>query len=68
MAQVTFLEERCKGCKLCTAVCKQGIVVMKEDELNSKGFHPAGITDMEKCTGCTFCAMACPDCVITINN
>lgn len=66
MAKVTFYEDICKGCKLCTTVCPRKIVVMKTDRLNAKGFHPAGVTDMEKCIGCAFCAIICPDCVIQV--
>jgi 2-oxoglutarate ferredoxin oxidoreductase subunit delta len=66
MAKVAFDEERCKGCKLCTAVCPKKIVVIKTDRMNSKGFHPAGVTEMDKCIGCAFCATICPDCVITV--
>ena len=66
MAKVTFNEDRCKGCKLCTTVCPKKIVVMKTDALNQKGFHPAGVVDMEKCIGCAFCATICPDCVIEV--
>lgn len=66
MAKVTFNEDRCKGCKLCTTVCPKKIVVMKSDKLNQKGFHPAGVTDMSQCIGCAFCATICPDCVIEV--
>ncbi|HOM02702.1 MAG TPA: 4Fe-4S binding protein [Acetivibrio sp.] len=66
MAKVIFDENRCKGCKLCTTVCPKKIVVMNEDKLNQKGFHPAGVTDMDKCIGCAFCATICPDCVIEV--
>ncbi|HOJ12097.1 MAG TPA: 4Fe-4S dicluster domain-containing protein [Clostridiales bacterium] len=66
MARVIFDVERCKGCKLCTTVCPKGIVVIKEDVLNMKGFHPAGVNDMDKCIGCAFCATICPDCVIVV--
>jgi 2-oxoglutarate ferredoxin oxidoreductase subunit delta len=66
MAKVIFNEERCKGCKLCTVVCPQKIVVIGEDKLNTKGFHPALVIEMEKCIGCAFCAMICPDCVIEV--
>lgn len=66
MAKVTFNEERCKGCRLCTAVCPKKIVVMDESKLNLKGFHPAGVKEMEKCIGCAFCATICPDCVIEV--
>ena len=66
MAKVTFREERCKGCKLCINVCPKKIVVIKEDVLNVKGYHPAGVSEPEKCIGCAVCATVCPDCVITV--
>ena len=66
MAKVTFNEERCKGCRLCTSVCPKKIIVMRSDKINSKGFHPAGVNEMEACIGCGFCAKICPDCVITV--
>ncbi len=66
MAKVTFYVDKCKGCELCTTVCPKKIVVMDKTRFNEKGFHPAGITDMEKCIGCGFCATICPDCVIEV--
>ena len=66
MAKVTFNEERCKGCKLCTVVCPKKIVVIDTEKFNLKGFHPAGVKEMEKCIGCAFCATICPDCVIEV--
>lgn len=66
MAKVTFNEERCKGCKLCAHVCPKGIIHMREDIINNKGFHPAGIKEMDKCIACGFCAKMCPDFVITV--
>ncbi len=66
MARVTFNEDLCKGCKLCIDVCPKKIVIIKDDILNKKGYHPAGVIEMDKCIGCAFCAMMCPDCVITV--
>lgn len=66
MSQVIFSEDRCKGCELCIQVCPKGIVKLRTDRLNAKGFHPAGVDDMEKCIGCAFCATMCPDCVIEV--
>lgn len=65
MAKVVFNEILCKGCGLCVGVCPKSIVALK-DELNSKGYHPAGVTEPDKCIGCAFCATMCPDCVITV--
>lgn len=66
MAKVTFNEDRCKGCQLCTTVCPKKIVTMATDRINAKGFHPATVIGTEKCIGCAFCATICPDCVIEV--
>lgn len=65
MAKVSFREDRCKGCGLCVEVCPKKIVELKKN-LNQKGYHPAGVSDMDKCIGCAFCATICPDCVIKV--
>jgi 2-oxoglutarate ferredoxin oxidoreductase subunit delta len=66
MVKATFDENRCKGCELCVSVCPKKIVVMAEDRINEKGYHPATVEDMDKCIGCAFCAMMCPDVVIEV--
>jgi 2-oxoglutarate ferredoxin oxidoreductase subunit delta len=66
MAKVTFNEDRCKGCRLCITVCPKKIVLIDAEKLNMKGFHPAGVKEMDMCIGCAFCAVICPDCVITV--
>lgn len=66
MAKVIFDEERCKGCELCSTVCPRGIVIMAKDRINSKGYHPATVVEMDKCIGCAFCALICPDVVIEV--
>lgn len=66
MAKVTFDEDNCKGCELCTTVCPKKIITMAKDRLNNKGFHPAQVLEMEKCIGCKFCATICPDVVIRV--
>lgn len=59
-------EDRCKGCKLCTSVCPQDILVMSE-ALNARGYHPAQLVDLQgKCTGCGLCAVICPDVCFTV--
>ncbi len=66
MVKLTINEERCKGCALCTRACPKGILRLSETSLNSKGYHPAEITDMEQCGACASCARTCPDAVIEI--
>lgn len=64
--KVTFNEEVCKGCELCVFVCPKKIISIQNDKINSKGYSPANITDMDKCIACGNCAIMCPDSVITV--
>lgn len=66
MVNITFYEDRCKGCKLCLDVCPKKIVIINEEKINSKGYHPAGVKDANECIGCGFCRTICPDCAIEI--
>lgn len=64
--KVTFNENICKGCELCTTACPVKIVVMDKRRINTKGYHPATVVDMDKCIGCANCATICPDSVISV--
>lgn len=64
--KVTFNEEVCKGCELCVSVCPKKIISLQMNKINSKGYNPANITDMEKCIACANCAIMCPDSAITV--
>jgi 2-oxoglutarate ferredoxin oxidoreductase subunit delta len=65
--RITFQEEYCKGCELCTTACPQDVIQMDFHRSNSKGYHPAVLIDPAgKCTGCGLCAVICPDVVITV--
>ena len=64
--RVTFNQDICKGCELCTTVCPVNILAMDRTKINVKGYHPATVTDPEKCIGCANCATICPDLVITV--
>lgn len=64
--RVTFDEDICKGCELCTTVCPVNILAMDRTRINSKGYHPATVTDPDKCIACSNCAIICPDLVITV--
>jgi 2-oxoglutarate ferredoxin oxidoreductase subunit delta len=66
MNRVTFDRNLCKGCGLCVNACPKKIIFLNKDEINSKGYHPATVTEMEKCLGCAMCATMCPDMVITV--
>ncbi len=65
-AKITFAQERCKGCELCTAVCPRHIVVIDTAVTNRKGYHPATVTDLSLCIACASCAKICPDSIITV--
>ncbi|ABR50380.1 4Fe-4S ferredoxin, iron-sulfur binding domain protein [Alkaliphilus metalliredigens QYMF] len=64
--KVTFDENRCKGCELCVTACPVKIVVMNKSKINSKGYHPATVDEMDKCIACANCATICPDSVIGV--
>jgi 2-oxoglutarate ferredoxin oxidoreductase subunit delta len=66
MANVTFNEDLCKGCGLCSTACPVSIIKMDKTKINAKGYHPAAVEEMAKCLGCANCAMICPDVVITV--
>jgi len=66
MVKITISDEVCKGCGLCVRACPKDIVALSRTKLNSKGYHPAEITDIEKCIACAACARTCPDTAIEI--
>ena len=66
MAKVTFQVDGCKGCGLCVRLCPKNIVALSKTKLNSKGYHPAEVTDIEACVACASCARTCPDTAIEI--
>ena len=67
MSRVVFLDERRKGCLLCTVACPKKIIE-QSDRFNRQGYKVVEVSDenMSKCIGCAFCATVCPDCVITV--
>ena len=66
MSRVVFLEERCKGCLLCTNVCPKGII-RQSSRLNRQGYRvvEAG-ENAEQCTGCASCGIMCPDAAVRV--
>jgi len=66
LAGITVDERYCKGCGLCVSVCPKHIIALSTDRINTKGYHPADLTDASKCIGCAACAQICPDAAITV--
>lgn len=67
MEKLKINQRRCKGCKLCVSVCPKKILELDKNSLNSKGYHPVFITDLDKCIRCAFCATICPDSVFELS-
>jgi len=68
MKNITFDEERCKACELCITACPKKIVALDKSKINKKGYHPAGVSDLDSCTSCAMCAVICPHVVIKVEN
>lgn len=56
--------QRCKGCELCTAACKEHALTLSET-INIKGYRYI-LANNDLCNGCVNCALVCPDAVITV--
>lgn len=58
-------EMYCKGCELCVNACPKKVLVLDEEHLTPKGYHPVMLID-EGCTGCGICAVVCPEAALTV--
>ena len=63
---LTIDKNVCKGCGLCVSVCPKQILILDTENLNTSGYTPASVTDMDACIACASCARICPDVAITI--
>ncbi len=63
MGKIVINRERCKACYLCLEVCPKSAIV-KDMELNTKGYYPAVFDETKGCIGCAICAHRCPDLAI----
>ncbi|NCA97617.1 MAG: 4Fe-4S dicluster domain-containing protein [Bacteroidia bacterium] len=64
--QLTFNDDACKGCGLCTSVCPTKILSLNPKRINQAGYSLVDVSNIDKCIGCTFCATICPDSVIKV--
>ncbi len=64
--KLTFDDEACKGCELCTSFCPVDILYLDKNRMNANGYHLISITDTDKCIACAQCAIVCPDSVIKV--
>ena len=63
MSRIVFLEERCKGCRLCAEACPAQII-RPAGRFNRQGYE---VMETEgRCTGCASCALMCPDTAIRV--
>ena len=63
MSRIVFLEERCKGCRLCVEACPAPII-RPAGRFNRQGYE---VMETEgRCTGCASCALMCPDTAIRV--
>lgn len=65
MAKILVDKERCKGCKMCIAICPKKVLTLST-ELNPAGSRYAIQTEEEECIGCRLCGMICPDSAVSI--
>jgi 2-oxoglutarate ferredoxin oxidoreductase subunit delta len=63
--KIVISREQCKGCKYCVIACPRGVLALGET-LNSLGYFPARVVNVEACTGCALCARMCPDICIEV--
>ena len=68
MKSITFDGEKCRACELCVTVCPKKIIAIDKTKMNKKGYHPAGVADIDSCTSCAACAVICPHVVIRVEN
>ena len=66
MSRIVFIEERCKGCLLCTGACPKHII-RQSTRFNRMGYRVVETGEnAEECTACASCAIMCPDVAIRV--
>ena len=67
MSRIVVLEERCKGCLLCTEACPKKLL-RRSVRFNRQGYQFVESVDADEslCIGCAACATMCPDLAIRV--
>lgn len=67
MSRIHIIEDRCKGCLLCTEACPKNLL-RQSAHFNRQGYQIAECVDPDEtlCTGCSSCAIMCPDMAIRV--
>jgi 2-oxoglutarate ferredoxin oxidoreductase subunit delta len=66
MARVAVIEERCKGCGYCIAVCAKENLYIDQSRQNRSGYNVATFDPEKDCNGCALCAETCPDVALEV--
>ncbi len=56
-------KDRCKGCKICVAVCPHDALAMGDVKSHRNVLNPV---ENGNCIGCQECVLACPDFALSI--
>ncbi|MDR3163762.1 MAG: 4Fe-4S binding protein [Mycoplasmataceae bacterium] len=59
--KITIIEERCKGCSVCTQFCPLHLLSVSKTKINPAGYNVISVSDINKCIGCGMCSLMCPD-------
>lgn len=67
MSRIVVLEDRCKGCLLCTEACPKDLL-RRSSRFNRQGYQfvESVDTDESRCIGCGACAVMCPDMALRV--
>ena len=65
--RVRILVEYCKGCGLCIATCKEGVLEFA-DQVNRDGIRVSVVKEGAVCKACGRCYVMCPDAAVVIDN
>lgn len=56
----------CKECYYCVNFCPKKTVLEKGEKINSKGYYPPKVANIDDCIACGICARVCPEAAIEV--